>query len=358
MSAALRRIGIGLGRIGQWHDGIGEFVRRFAQTLVQRAPALREEQGWELSLHLPRRWHGMFGDDVHYLDVRPSHRWLHRQREPFDLWHNVHLRSRVTAPLSARHRVETVHDLIFLHDAKGSLQAWQRRRAARRRLRAASAVVAISRYVADDVQRVMSPLPQPVDVIYNGVLDLSQAQRGAVEGVNGQPFLLHISRMSRNKNVGALLDLAAAWPAQRFVLAGQRNAHTLAVAVQIERRALANVQLTLDVDDAQKAWLYAHCTGFVFPSFDEGFGLPPVEAMYFGKPAFLSRLTSLPEVGGDVAHYFDAFDPARMRSVVEAGLAQAAKPGAREAIRAQAQRFGWERCIDEYLALYQRILGP
>ncbi|MBL8361281.1 MAG: glycosyltransferase family 4 protein [Rubrivivax sp.] len=353
-----RSIGIGLGRIGQWHDGIGEFVRRYAQTLAARAPMLREREGWQFTYHLPRRWHGLFGDDVRYLDVHDRHRWLHRQPETFDLWHNVHLRSRVATPWSARRRVETVHDLIFLHAARGRLQLAQRRWFARRRLQVADAAVAISHHVAAEMQRALAPLHAPVSVVHNGVLDAAAAPRREVAELDGTRFLLHISRMSPNKNVGTLLDLAEAWPEQAFVFAGQRNAHTVGVQQAIARRGLANATLLFDVDDETRTWLYAHCIGFLFPSLDEGFGLPPIEAMYFGKPVFLSRLTSLPEVGGEVAHYFDDWAPASMRAVVEAGLRAAAEPGAAERLRAHAQTFTWDRCIDGYLALYRRLLLP
>src|SRR5690606_9157768 len=95
----------------------------------------------------------------------------------------------------------------------------------------------------------------------------------------------------------------------------------------------------LGIDEAQKAWAYANCAGFLFPSLTEGFGLPPIEAMHFGKPVFLARRTSLPEVGGDVAEYFDDFEPAAMRRVVEAGLARARQPGFADAVRRHAARF-------------------
>ena len=65
--------------------------------------------------------------------------------------------------------------------------------------------------------------------------------------------------------------------------------------------SLPNVRVLLGIDDATKAWLLGHCEAFVFPSLAEGFGLPPLEAMYFGAPVFLSRLTSLPEIGGSQA---------------------------------------------------------
>jgi glycosyltransferase involved in cell wall biosynthesis len=353
----MRRIGIGLGRIGQWNDGIGEFVRRFAATLSSRAPALRDERGWQLIYQLPRQWHGLFGTDVQYLDVTPRQRWLHRQPLRFDLWHNVHLRSRVPPPWGTVRRVETVHDLIFLRTARGALQRAQRRWSARRRLQSTDAIVAISRFVGDDLQRAMPGLQAPLRVVHNGVLDTHTATARPVPELAGRPYLLHISRMSPNKNVGALLELAAAWPDRHLVFAGQRNSHTLSVQAALQARRIGNATLLFDIDDATKTWLYAHCQGFLFPSLDEGFGLPPIEAMYHGKPVFLSRLTSLPEVGGEVACYFDSFDPASMRAAIESGLQAAAQPGAADAIRAHAQRFNWEHCIDGYLAVYDDLLG-
>ncbi|MDE2161264.1 MAG: glycosyltransferase, partial [Burkholderiales bacterium] len=110
-------------------------------------------------------------------------------------------------------------------------------------------------------------------------------------------------------------------------------------------------------DDAQKAWAYARCSGFLFPSLAEGFGLPPIEAMHFGKPVFLARRSCLPEIGGDAADYFDDFEPAAMRAVVERGLRRAAEPGRADAVRAHAARFDWDRAADDYLALYRRLLG-
>ena len=78
--------------------------------------------------------------------------------------------------------------------------------------------------------------------------------------------------------------------------------------------------------------------------------------MHFGKSVFLSRLTSLPEVGGTAAHYFDSFDGASMRATVEAGLAADAAPGRADAIAAHARRFSWQRCVQAHIGLYLRVL--
>jgi glycosyltransferase involved in cell wall biosynthesis len=120
---------------------------------------------------------------------------------------------------------------------------------------------------------------------------------------------------------------------------------------------LPNVQFHLGITDAQKAWAFARCAGFLFPSLTEGFGLPPLEAMHFGKPVFLSRLTSLPEVGGDAAYYFDDWSPAAMRSVVEAGLRQGAEATRAAQVKQHAARFDWDSAAAAYLALYAKLLG-
>lgn len=348
-------IGLGLGRVQHWRDGLGEFSRQLALALALEAPRLREQHGWQLHLHLPRRWHGQFGDEVGYLDTGTTQRWLHLRRTRFALWHTLHQHNRLRPPWLTQHRVETVHDLNFLH-GKTAAKIERYRVRLRRRVATCDAAIAITHYVAGDIARELAPLSTPVSVIHNGATDLRTVPERVVTGVGDAAFLLHISRMAPSKNIVALLDLAAAWPGQRLVLAGATSPYTATVQALIRERGLANVNVHLDLEDGEKAWLYRHCMGFVFPSLAEGFGLPPIEAMYFGKPVFLSRRTSLPEVGAALAHYFDSFDGAAMRAVVEAGLREDAAPGRAEAIAAHASSFSWQRCAQAHIALYRKLL--
>ena len=347
-------IGLGLGRVKHWRDGLGEVSRQLATALAQQAPRLRQEYGWQLHLHLPQRWHGLFGDQVGYLDTHTTQRWLHMRTTRFALWHTLHQHNRLRAPLFTERHIETVADLNFLH-SKTPAKIERYRRKLQRRLANCDGAVAISHYVAGDIQRELAPRV-PVSTIHIGATDLTMAPQEPVAGVGDTPFLLHISRMAPSKNIVALLDLAAAWPEQRLVLAGARSLYTDHVKGLIAARGLANVSVHLDLEDAHKAWLYRHCRGFVFPSLAEGFGLPPIEGMHFGKSVFLSRLTSLPEVGGTMAHYFDSFDGSAMRSVIEAGIAVDRAPGRAEAIAAHAQSFSWQRCAQAHIALYRRAL--
>lgn len=81
-----------------------------------------------------------------------------------------------------------------------------------------------------------------------------------------------------------------------------------------------------DVDDAELAFLYAHMSALVFPSFAEGFGLPVIEASRCGKPVFCSDIPVFREIGRDGAIYFALNDPAALADAIrrwEAGLAPA-----------------------------------
>jgi glycosyltransferase involved in cell wall biosynthesis len=87
----------------------------------------------------------------------------------------------------------------------------------------------------------------------------------------------------------------------------------------------------------------------------EGFGLPPVEAMHFGKPVFLSDLASLPEIGGDAAFYWRNFDPAEMKNVLFEKLNkfQNQQEIYTQKLIERAEFFSWENAAKAYLECYR-----
>lgn len=354
----LRRIGISLGQIGALHDGLGEFALQLGTRIAAQAPAWRDEHGIAIDFHLRERLFGLFGPAVGYLPVSRWQRLRHVQPQPYALWHSLHQLNKSLPPnmLPGAARLVTVHDLNYLYSDK-DFSRWRHQRRTLALMRRTDAVVAISRHTAADVQRALG-WNGPLDVIYNGARSFVDAPRAPLPGWaadDTRPFLFHLSRMSPSKNPQVIIELARAWPEMRFVLCGPSgdDARRLRAAVR-----LPNLEVHLGISEAQKAWAYAQCTGFLFPSLTEGFGLPPIEAMHFGKPVFLARRTCLPEIGGDAADYFDDFDPAAMRRVVRAGLARQAQPGRAVAIRAHAAQFDWDRAAASYLALYRRLLLP
>ncbi len=350
-----QHLGISFGKVRTWHDGLGEFSLQLGHRLAAAAPRWRDERGIRFHFHLPHQWHGHFGPDVSYLSTHDLQRWVHWQPQRFALWHSLHQHNPFQVPLRTVHRLQTVHDANFLYLKHGAKRQRYVHRM-RRQLSRCDEVIAISRHVQSDLQDKLGCTTR-MRVIYNGVRNLSGAPTEAIDSLQGVPFLLHVSRLAASKNVGLLLDLAARWPERQLVLAGGDSPYAQEVARQIEQRGLqSNVHLFLDVSDAQKAWLFAHCDAFLFPSQAEGFGLPPIEAMHFGKPVFLSTLTSLPEIGGSSAFYVDPLDAATLQAAIEHGLA-AHTPARAAAVAAHAATFNWDDCAAAYLRCYGDWLG-
>jgi len=334
-------------------DGLGEFSTQICERVAAIAPAWRHDHGVRLHLHMPERWHGRFGPEVGYLAARKSQGYVHLQGlRRFELWHGLNQLGRIGPPIGTRHSLLTIHDLnTIYHDPAPVAQKVLDK--LRSRLRKFDEVSTLTHHVEADIRRHLG-WAGPITVIPNGARDLSSHEQEAVPSLPAGRFLLHLSRMSPSKNPQSLMELAAVWPEQPIVLAGPRSAESDALKAQALQRRLENLLVVQDVSDARKTWLYANCRGFLFPSLTEGFGLPPIEVMHFGKPVFLSRLTSLPEVGGDCAAYFDSFDAWAMRQCIESQM-----PGLRarqDEIRRHAAGFSWDRAAAAYLAIYRRVL--
>lgn len=353
---ATRRIGISLGNIGALHDGLGEFSLQIGQRIADAAPAWRRQHGVEFSFHLRDKLKGLFGSTVQYLPVNRWQRIHHAQPgPPFALWHSLHQLNKTLPPQGSRVRVVTVHDLNYLY-GRNAISRWRHQRRTLALAQRTDVMVAISHHTAGDVKQHLG-WTGDIEVIHNGARSFVDAPREPLPGWTAEdprPFVYHLSRMSPSKNPAAIVGLARIWPEMTFVMCGppSDDAKQLRAAVR-----LPNLQFHLGISDAQKAWAYAHCAAFLFPSLTEGFGLPPIEAMHFGKPVVLARRTCLPEIGGDAADYLDSFEPQTMKQVVQQALQRHRQPGRADAIREHAAQFDWDRAATAYLALYARLLG-
>ena len=146
-----------------------------------------------------------------------------------------------------------------------------------------------------------------------------------------------------------------------LIISGNNNKNygeiikNLIVELKLENK----VFLTGKVSNVQKHFYLKTCKAFVFPSIREGFGLPPIEAMKYKKPVFLSNLTSLPEIGSSAAYYWDNFDPEYMKKTLFEGLNhfETNKKEMESIIFERADFFDWDKSAKEYLAIYRSLLS-
>jgi glycosyltransferase involved in cell wall biosynthesis len=110
------------------------------------------------------------------------------------------------------------------------------------------------------------------------------------------------------------------------------------------------------VSEKNIADLYAKAIAFVFPSLYEGFGIPVLEAFSVGCPAILSNTSSLPEIGGDAAIYFDPYSIEDIHSAIEKViLSHGLQKELCDKGKEQAKKFSWEKCTKETMQVYQHL---
>jgi glycosyltransferase involved in cell wall biosynthesis len=340
-------------RMSNLTSGLGQVCLHLGQELVRQQPP-----GWELTFLVPKNLVGVFGPSAKYIVASRWRRVIHPWT--FDVWHSLYQGSRFL-PQRKSKLVYTVLDLNYLSmpDYSDARKAKQKQRY-QRAIDQATVVTTISAYVARDVKhQLVVPPATPVEVIYCGVNTHASMPAQPPSIKPDKPFLYFIGMLQFYKNVHAMLPILKAFPEYQLVLAGpDKPAYNQQIRKQAQQLGVIDrVLIPGPVDEATKWWLYANCEAFLFPSRLEGFGIPVVEAMSFGKPVFSSSLTSLPEVGGDEAFYFPDFDPDTVVEVFRSGMATYRNdPAMPDRLRAQSQKFSWAVVAADYWKLYQRIL--
>jgi glycosyltransferase involved in cell wall biosynthesis len=202
--------------------------------------------------------------------------------------------------------------------------------------------------------------PERVEVVHHGFRALERAREEA-HPLQGTPYLLYVGSRASYKNFQSLLGalVSGAVPEKMGLLVaggGPWSPDELErlQALGLERR----VTLLPKAGEAELAAIYGHASLLVYPSLYEGFGFPPLEAMSLDCPVLASRTSSLPEICGDAAFYFDPADPAGLAAQLSALLADEGVRRSRlELGRAQVQRYTWKWAADATFALYLRCLG-
>lgn len=345
------------------YTGFYYFNLHFGKSLLKLAP-----EYLEFSFYLVQSQFGIFGDNVRYESRhsygKPRSKFLQFFKKnglrDYDIIHISDQHSRIN-PVSKNSKIVlTVHDLNYLVELDNPRQVEEERKKHQRIIDMADHIVCVSNFSKKTVLENLDTKEKPVHVIYQGC---ELAEFETVESpayLPKGPFLFAMSNVLPKKNfhvlpcllVGNEYELIISGivehaPQREYVKMILQNARTHGV----EDRVI----ITGPVSNEERQWYLKNCDAFMFPSIAEGFGTPPLEAMYFGKPVFASTHTSIPEVCGDAAYYFKNFEPEEMIKTFQKGMHDYETKKPIQKIKDRYNFFNWDKTTIEYLKLFEQI---
>jgi glycosyltransferase involved in cell wall biosynthesis len=268
-----------------------------------------------------------------------------------DIFHGLNQR---LPRIPLRRAVTTFHDLFVLTGEYSSEEfrarfAAQARDAARR----SAAIIAVSAFTKNAVVSLLGVEASKVQVIHHGVRDLPHLP------TTREKVVLNVGAIQRRKNIARLVEaFETVEPGWRLVLAGAFGYGSAEILARIERSpARDRISVLGYVSPDELARWYSRAMIFAFPSLDEGFGMPVLEAMAAGTPVVTSTRSALPEVAGDAAVLVDPEDTESLGAALRRLAAQ-------EELRrdlagrgmARARLFTWEKTARETWDVYRSLL--
>ncbi|HEY7170315.1 MAG TPA: glycosyltransferase family 1 protein [Vicinamibacterales bacterium] len=356
-------------------SGVGEYAFQLARALVAAFP--RGPRGaldltlfsssWKDRLIVPPELAGAAAIDRR-VPVRALNFAWHRLEWPpaeqlassaFDVTHSLHP---LLMPSRSAAQVVTIHDLNFLLHPERTHGEIRRDYPAlvRDHAHRADRVIVVSQFTAREVERLLEVPRDRIVVCSPG----APAWTPRPAEPDGAAYVLFFGTLEPRKNVGALLDAYGQLAGRRrdlppLVLAGKATDAARPWLEQIDRAPLKGLVRHIGyVDPANRQALYEGARLLVQPSYEEGFGLPVLEAMTLGVPVIAADRGALPEVLGDAGLLFDPLDPDHLAAAIERAIDDPSFAArARAAGSARAKHFTWERTARSVFAAYEAAIA-
>lgn len=267
--------------------------------------------------------------------------------------------------------VITVHDLDFLrHPERLTTKAHRYYGRVGQAVHQADAIIAVSHATRDDLISLASAAPNRITVVHEaadpryrpGDPRAASCKSLTIAGVCiPASYFLFVGTIEPRKNLDTLLDAYAAYRhsnphAAHLVIAGAAGWKSERTAERVKTGP--GVLWLGPADPGDLVALYQRAVALLLPSWDEGFGLPVIEAMASGTPVAISTAAALVEIAGGAALVAAANDPRAWAAAMETLATDRAR---RAELRAQglarAAHFSWERAARETIGVYTRVLA-
>ena len=284
----------------------------------------------------------------------------------YNILHTSHqLSSYFHYKFSNQKKIVTLHDLNFLHEEISDKKYKKELRKVRLNIENADVIVCISEFTKKDFlanKKLFRFKKTPEIIVIPNGMDFPMMKTYDLDRfffLKAKNYILNIGVLFPKKNQLSLIRMLPSIEEDLvLVVSGEKDTYKTTLLAEMKRLNVEDrVHIVSNVSENEKWALIQNSVSMCHPSLAEGFGIPPIEAMYFGKPVFLSNLTSLPEIGGEVASYFTSFETQEMVSVYQKGMSmynldQAANS---EKLTTWSKRFNYLEMAKNYMELYKSI---
>jgi glycosyltransferase involved in cell wall biosynthesis len=332
--------------LGEHLSGVGVYSRELLRGLARTHPDQRFQWCYRAHRYLRSFTEPLPPNCGRALLQEP---WLPLPRA---LFHGLNQR---LPAMRFRKTVATFHDLFVL-TGDYSTPEFRRRFAEQARHAAAASdlIITVSQFTAGQVQELLGVQPERIHVIHHGVRSSAGTASTARENV-----ILNVGAIQRRKNIGRLVTaferIAPGW---QLVLAGSAGFGAKEIMRQIESSPRRDsIRVLGYVTEQELAGWYARARVFAFPSLDEGFGMPVLEAMAAGVPVVASNRSAVPEVCGTAALLVDPEDTEALGRALNRVIQD--KELADDLIsrgRLRAAEFTWEQAAEKTWKVYDKLL--
>ncbi|MCE5195250.1 MAG: glycosyltransferase family 4 protein [Nitrospiraceae bacterium] len=306
---------------------------------------------------LPFPWIPKSGRAMQIINAPVVRCLLHRKKP--DLVHETYFYEKKLSPIKSR-TVITVHDMIcekFSQYCRPSDKMSQIKKEAVKR---ADHIICVSENTRKDMIELLGVEFNRTSVVYHGCAIPTAMDTDLLIAAD-RPYIAYVGLRGGYKNFSKLLHAYSSsdFLKNNFAIicfgGGQFSSRELKEISDL--KIPLNAVIHLDGDDSTLARIYKQAEIFVYPSLYEGFGFPPLEAMSFGCPVACSHTSSMPEVCGSAAEYFDPYDIESIQLAVEKVVSSPSRRN--ELVLAgytNVHNFSWDKCAKETAEIYKSLL--
>lgn len=245
------------------------------------------------------------------------------------------------------------HDLSFIlfpEFLSHKRRIWHRMVQAKKLYQEADKIIAVSENTKQDLINEINIPEKKIEVIYSGIdpapdLSSEEIEKTRTEYDINKKFIFTLSVIEPRKNIESLIRVYSKLnPDADLVIAGRRGWKS-------QLNQSGRIKIIENISEKEKQALYQSCQAFVFPSFYEGFGFPPLEAMAAGAPVIASANSSLSEICGDKAILINPYNLQEL----ENALATMLKDNSQYKNQDISEEFNWEKTARQTLELFESL---